>query len=458
MPIDIPTINEVVSRSKTDVESQIAGINPFDKNNVVTAMTVANANRVFDFYVQLQAALLESLPDTAVEFLDRWAAIFGITRLAATAATGNTIAVRTAANGVGPPTVPAASIFTSSAGQTYTSGSEVTITEGTIATLSLVRQSNVTTVTTTANHGFSNNTIMVSVTGTTTASDTFNVLNTIDTTGANSLPISVLSANMFSYANTGVNESATGQGTITFRQGVVAITANTAGAAGNQNFGTSLSFSTPPPQIDNPTVADFGGIAGGTDQETNDALRTRLLERIQNPVAHFNPADIEARIKQINGITRVFVFPLEEPSTGTTPTLGTVTVYFMRDNDTPAIPTAPEVTAAQAKLDEIRPANTSAANAVVKAPTALVVPVTITALVPNTPTMQAAITANLTAYFSDQTRVAVNIQLEAIIGTIFNTVDPDTNDVVVSFTLGAPAVDVVVGTGIIGTLGAVTIS
>ena len=457
MPIEFPTIDEVVSRSKTDVESQIPGINPFDKNNVVTAMTIANANRVFDFYIQLQAALLESLPDTAIEFLDRWAAIFGIIRLPATGASGNVIAVETAANGTGTSIVNG-TIFSASDGQTYTSNATISITESSIATLDLTRQSNVTLVTTDGDHGFSNNTIMVSVTGTTTASDDFNVLNDIDTTGNNSLPIIVLSADTFSYPNTGVNESATGQGTVTFRQAIVPVDADTEGADGNQDFGTSMSFQTPLAGADNTVVVDFGGIAGGTDQETNESLRTRLLERIQNPVAHFNPADIEARIKQVNGITRVFVFPLEDPDTGTDPTLGTVTVYFMRDNDTPAIPTAPEVADAQAKLDEIRPANTAAVDAVVKAPTGLAVPVTISSLVPDTPTMQTAITANLAAYFSDQTQVAVDIQLEAIIGTIFNTVDPDTGDIVVSFTLDAPAVDVVVGTGIIGTLGTVTIS
>ena len=93
-------------------------------------------------------------------------------------------------------------------------------------------------------------------------------------------------------------------------------------------------------------------IGGGTDQETEESLRARMLGRIQNPVAHFNVAAITEKAKVIPGVTRVFVQEV-------TPAIGQVTTYFMRDNEISPIPTGSEVTKVKDSILEIKPANTA---------------------------------------------------------------------------------------------------
>ena len=188
---------------------------------------------------------------------------------------------------------------------------------------------------------------------------------------------------------------------------------------------------------------DAGELAGGTDQEDDDSLRERFLERIQNPVAQFNDAQITSTAKEINGVTRVFI-------TDAFPEPGQVTIFFMRDNDLNPIPTAPEVTAVKNQILTIKPANTADVDVIVNAPTPVNVPFTFTALVPNTLTMQAAIDANLQQFFAEDTSVSIDIEEDAYRSAIFNTVDPDTSDVVRSFTLSTPTGDIAIANGEIG--------
>lgn len=445
MPIDIPTINTVVSRSKTDVQRQVGGkIDPFNKNNVVTAVTIANANRVFDFYLQLQAALLESLPDTAEEYLTRWGNIFGITILPATKATGNLVFIGTVLN----TSIPLGTIFVTSDGQTYTSTQSVNYEESTINTLDLTRQTNVTTVTTDGNHNFSTNTEIVSISGVTPS--TFNV---------SSPTITILNDTQFSYPNSGVNESATTQGIVTFRQALVPVESDNFQSESNsvnKDFGTSISLQSPIANINSDGTVNISGVSGGVTQESQEQLRVRVLERIQNPVSHFNEADIIRKIKEINGITRVFVFPLLDPNTQTPNVDGTVSVYFMRDNDVDPIPTVPEVAEAQSKLDEIIPANTNPSDAQVLAPTPVVQNFTISLLDPNTSTMQAAVIANLQAFFQEKPEVSSNVLKVAYDGAIYNTVDPETGNTVSSFSVTTPAGDITALVGEIVVLGTVS--
>lgn len=433
MSLDLPeSANEVVQRSKTDVQREVSESNPFLRNSWLGALITGYGNRIFDFYIQLKEAIKQSLPDTATgTFLERWAAIWSRNRLAATAGNGNIVATGTATT-----TIPINTLFVTSDGLIYKSSSAVSITDSVISVTSITRVGNVATVTTASDHNLANN-VLVSILG--AVETDYNVVDAV---------IQVTSLTVFTFTvENAPTTPATGTITATHTSIPVPVAAQTFGADTNQLAGTELKLQSPIVGVDDVTNVDFGEIGGGTDQETDTALQARLSDRIQNPVAHFNVAEITAIAKTVAGVTRVFVQEV-------TPALGQVTTYFMRDDDIDPIPSGAEVTAVNDVIQTIRPANTSVANVIVSAPTGVSTDFTFTALSPNTSTMQSAISANLAQFFDEQTSVGLDIDEDAYRSAIFNTVDTVTGDVVVSFTISAPpSGDITIASGEIGVLG-----
>lgn len=435
MAIQLPnSATEVEQRAKTDVQREVPASNPFLKNSWLGAIITAFANRIYDYYLQLKEAFKQSLPDTATEeILERWAAIWGRTRLAATAANGNAVATGTATSNI-----PAGTLFTTSDGLIYESTVLVTIATTVLNVLSITRSGTTATVTTDGDHGLASN-VPVTIAG---AVET-------DYNGTD-LEIQVTGADTFTYQVTGSPSTpATGTITATHTSIPVPVVSQDFGEQVNQTLDAELSLQSPIVGVDDTLNVDFGELAGGTDQESDADLRARLLDRIQNPVAHFNVAAITSKAKEIAGVTRVFVQEI-------TPAVGQVTIYFMRDNDANPIPTAPEVTAVKDKILEIKPANTATSDVIVSAPTPVTVNFTFTALTPNTPTMQSAIDANLAQFFAEQTTVGVNVDEDKYRAAIANTIDTDTGDTVQTFTISAPSGDIAIASGEIGVLGSVT--
>ncbi len=431
--LNIPdSAEEVEARSKADVQRELATSNPFLRNSWLGAIVTSAANRIFDFYLQLKAAIKENFPDTAVQFLTRWAAIWGKQRLPATTATGNVVATGVAAS-----SIPLGTTLSVSDGGVYTSTGAATISASTISIDDLTRTGQTATAKTTSDHGLADG---VSVTHALAANAEYNITALITVTALDEYEYQV--------AGSPPDEIGT-SATASFTTASVPVESDDFGAATNLDAGTQLRLQSPIVGVDDTLTVDFGAVGGGTDQETNAALRLRMLDRIQNPVAHFNVSDIVEKSKEIAGVTRVFVQEI-------TPALGQVTIYFMRDNDDNPIPTGSEVTTVKDKILTIKPANTATADVIVLAPIGVVVPFIFTALTPNTSTMQDAVTENLAQFFDERTSVGVNIDEDAYRSAIFNTVDPDTGDLVKTFTLSAPVGDVVIASGEIGVLGAVT--
>lgn len=435
MPLDLPeSADEVVQRSKTDVQREVVESNPFLKNSWLGALITGYGNRIFDFYLQLKEAIKQSLPDTATgSFLERWSAIWGINRLAATSGNGNVVAT-----GTDTTTVPLDTLFVASDGKIYESDSAVAITATVLSVTSITRSGATATVTFPSPHNLANN-VLVTFAG---ANETdYNVSNAeIVVTGLDTL----------TYQVTGSPATpATGTITASHTSIPVPVTAQDFGVETNQDAGTELKLQSPIVGVDDEANVDFGEIGGGTDQEADDSLRLRLLDRIQNPIAHFNVAEITSVAKTVAGVTRVFVQEI-------TPAVGQVTIYFMRDDDTNPIPSGAEVADVDAVIQAIRPANTDSADVFVLAPTGVSTDFTFTALVPNTSTMQTAINASLRQFFDENTSVGVDVDQDAYRSAIFNTVDTVTGEVVSSFTLSAPTTDITIASGEIGILGNVT--
>ena len=431
--LNIPeSAQEVEDRSKADVQRELEQSNPFLKNSWLGALVTAAANRIFDFYIQLTAAIRENFPDTATgTFLTRWAAIWGKQTLAATKSNGRVVATGTATS-----VIPVSTVLTVSGVGNFISTSAATISDQTININDLTRSGSTVTAVTASDHRLANG---VSVTVAGASNSEYNVTATI----------TVIALDEFQYTIVGTPPDELGtSATASFTTASVPVESVDFGADVNLDAGTQLTLQSPIIGVDNILTVDFGAVGGGTDQESDDSLRSRMLERIQNPVAHFNSSDIIEIAKEIAGVTRVFVQEI-------TPSVGQVTIYFMRDNDINPIPTGSEVTTVKNQILTIKPANTADVDVIVLAPTGVVVPFTFTALTPNTSTMKDAITANLGQFFDERTEVGVNIDEDAYRSAIFNTVDPVTGDVVTTFTLSAPSGDVVVASGEIGVLGSV---
>lgn len=434
MGLDLPqTADEVVQRSKTDVQRELAESNPFLENSWLGALVTATGNREFDFYIQLQQAINLNFPDTTSSvFLDRWASIYGVPRTAATQSSGSIVATGTATT-----IIPISTSYQSSDGLTYTSTAAATITaQSGLSVTSITRVGTIATVTMAADHNIASN-VPVTISG--AVETEYNGVQTITVTAADKFQFTVAGS---------PTTPATGTIVAAFTSASVPVQSvdfETVDQTVNQPLDAVLTLGSPIAGVDNAASVDFGTLGGGVPQESDSDLIVRLLSRIQNPVAHFNVADIENQAKLIAGVTRVFVQEI-------TPTIGEVTIFFMRDNDADPIPDASEVTTVKNKILEIKPANMADVDVIVSAPTAVPTVFTFSALTPNTATMQAAITASLTQFFDEQPEVGVNVDADKYRSAIISTIDTQTGDGVSTFALSAPTGDIVIAAGQIATL------
>lgn len=102
----------------------------------------------------------------------------------------------------------------------------------------------------------------------------------------------------------------------------VDITALDPGSIGNLDPGEPLAFVEPVPGVDNIAIVDL--LEGGTEEETDDQLRSRVLLRIQQPPMGGDAKDYVQWALSVPGVTRAWCYPNEMG-------IGTVTVRFMMD-------------------------------------------------------------------------------------------------------------------------------
>lgn len=437
MPLTAPaTAREVVDRALNDVQQAMtaAGAKPFVRRSWLRNLITAFGNRVFDFYFALTREIDEVLPDTAIRNLERWAAVWGVLRTAGLRSNGTVWVLGT--NGAA---VNTNQVLVDGTGQAYLTTSAGVIANITQSVISVTRDGSIATLTTSIPHGLSLN-ALITVAGAGQAE--YNVL------GATILTIP--SANTLTYAVTGAPATpATGVITLNTAGASVSVRSNDFSEDADQDTGSVLTFESPQAGLLDSVSVAFPGLTGGSDQETDASLRERLLDRIQNPIAHFNVAEITARARAIPGVTRVFVFEI-------TPAVGQVTVYFTRDNDVDPIPDAAEVAEVAAAIQAIRPATTAPADVIVAAPAPVPVTFNFTAITPSTSSMKNAVTESLRQFFAERTLVGQPVTVDQYRTAIFATVDPTTGQRLTSFSLAIPTGTVGVSAGQIATLGLVT--
>ena len=96
MPFARPSLSDLVARLRADVESRLPGVQPALRRSLVGSLTTAVGGAMHELYGYLDWIARQAYPDTAeTAEMERWASIWGISRLAAAAATGSLTATGT---------------------------------------------------------------------------------------------------------------------------------------------------------------------------------------------------------------------------------------------------------------------------------------------------------------------------------------------------------------------------
>jgi uncharacterized phage protein gp47/JayE len=217
----------------------------------------------------------------------------------------------------------------------------------------------------------------------------------------------------------------------------LAVEAATAGAAGNLSVGARLALVSPIAGVQSTVVVVE--ISGGADVEADDELRGRIRERIRQPPHGGAAHDYETWALEVAGVTRAWVYPSHLG-------LGTVGVTFVADGREDIIPTAGEVDAVQAYIDERRPVT---ADVTVFAPIAEPLDLSIR-LNPDSATSRAAVEAELLDFLGREAEPGGTLYLSRLREAISLAAGEFRHDLV------APVADVTADPGHIAVLGSIT--
>jgi uncharacterized phage protein gp47/JayE len=182
----------------------------------------------------------------------------------------------------------------------------------------------------------------------------------------------------------GAEFTVTADATVVAGTATAQVAALVAGAAGNAAAGTQMRLVQPVPGVNSAGAVAAGGLVLGADAEGDEALRLRILARIQQPPMGGSQSDYVAWAKEVPGVTRAWCYPIELGP-------GTVVVRFVRDNDVSMIPDAPAVAEVQDYIEDLKPVT---ATLTVLAPVAVELDMAIT-LTPNTSAVRLAVEAEL---------------------------------------------------------------
>lgn len=160
----------------------------------------------------------------------------------------------------------------------------------------------------------------------------------------------------------------------------VPVRAVVAGAAGNAAGGLPLSLVSPNVGVQDQGEVAPGGLTAGTDEERLEAWRARVIADFRRVPHGGDEEDYESWATEVPGVTRAW-------TRGNHLGLGTVAVFFVRDNDADPIPGAEATAAVRAHLETKRPVT---AEVYVLAPEPLPVQYRI-ALTPDSATLRARV-------------------------------------------------------------------
>lgn len=240
---------------------------------------------------------------------------------------------------------------------------------------------------------------------------------------------------------------ATGSPKLTSAFAVIELEATTTGQTTNQDGSSTVALSSPPSGADSMAIVTFGGLTGGTDAETPDEYRARILEALGTDFGMFSASEISIVAKQVPGVTRVFVRTASlEPPSGW-PQEGQVKIAFLRDNDANPLPSAQEVADVRNRILSLElPAHTAAEDVIVMSPPPFTINFAFDSITPDTPGMRRAITAALSQFFREEADWGGSLDSLDYECAIKSAYDLETRQRLKTFVLTSPSGDLVAGT------------
>lgn len=349
MTISKPTIQEIKDRQVNDLKVALNSPEFLD-GSFAKAISDAQSGGMFSIYGLLQRLSEIVLPDQAVgEFLNRWSAIWKISRIAATYASGN-----------------------------------------------------------------------ITFTGT-------------DTT--------VIPSGTQFISDDDITYKTTIQGTISSGSATVAAIALAPGSKGNKAAAVTMTMLSPIAGVDSTVTVANGGLTAGADQESDESLLARLLQRIQSPPHGGSQDDYETWGLAISGVGKIWVFPNAGGN-------GTVHVFAVTNDEANLIPDGAKITEIQTYIDDKnrRPVT---ANVTVFAPTAVTRDFTIR-VTPATDEIKAAVEANLKQLLIRDREPGGKLLISRVREAVSTAAGETDNEVV------SPSADVQYSTGEIPVFGTIT--
>ncbi len=306
--------NAEVRRVNPDVDPTVFGSFTVPYNTSAAALAYSVQQTVVDLSVQL-------FPQTAEgEFLDRWAEYENLERLAAASASGSISIEGTLAT-----VIPTLSVFQGTNGQSYESQSVATVSDISQTIASLDRLGSTVTATMADDHQLASG-ISVIISG------------AVETEYNGTFVVTVTARDMFTY-EIGTTPSTPATGTISYIAtfAPVELQALNTGQLTNTDAGAVF---TPDPVIAGLATtgfAQFDGMSGGTETETDTALRERVILSRSIVEGVFTVDQVKLAALSIAGNTRIFVvrpslsvaqtsLPIDQSITGITRIGSTATV------------------------------------------------------------------------------------------------------------------------------------
>lgn len=284
---------EVFIRMMSDVKSQLPSV-AFLKNQYFLVLIASFANRAYDIYKKSSIIIREAFIQTAQfdESIAKWGAAYGLSPNASTTAIGN-VALSGTAGGF----VPANTILQNSNGDEYTTSIDATIALNAVTLSSMSRSGDLVTANFTSAHGLASGFIFDSITGA-TPSDFNTTLGTL----------TVTSDTQVQFTLAGTAGAASGTIIMTYQSATVEVESSIGGDDKNLLGGSTLTLSTPIANVNDDAYVTYDEITGGNDVESTEDYHSRILFRLQNPHAFFNNNEIISKAKEVNSVTRVWVF------------------------------------------------------------------------------------------------------------------------------------------------------
>lgn len=432
MPLQIPSRSDVVSSLQSFTRAEIPDLDPTvtRRRGFIGGMIKSLSLSLHDFYVMLKKyADREPFPQTATEgFFAQgwWIDITNLPRNPSASAKGSVVFTGSAG------TIIPAGTELSASGILYTTDTSVSIVSQSLVGTSSYPGSSVGRFVTVEPHNIGQG-------------QTLTFSGCIDAALNGTFPVNVIDDTTIEYdledsfTGTPLEPNPRASGSWANAQ----ITALVKGVSGNLNGGTPLSVSTVIAGLGTEALLTFGGIADGSELETLEAWRARVLQALGTDFGMFSASEIEIVAKTVPGVTRVFIRkPTREPVEGF-PLEGQVRIAFLRENDADPIPSSLEVAQVRNKITSLlTPAHTFPADVEVLAPERYDLQVRFISLSPDTPGMRASIRANVQKFLLEEATWGGVLSIEGLRCAIRASFDGETGQGLTSYQLDTPTLDI----------------